>query len=320
MRLNESCRKERNAVNEDAGSNQKQFRAGFVAIVGRPNVGKSTLTNALVGHKVAITSGRPETTRHNIRGIVQRPDGQLVVVDTPGFHRPRTLLGRRLNDMVQEALVDVDAVVVCFPADQKIGPGDRFITSESARSGSTRIAVATKIDAVSKNRLAEHLLEISELASWDAIVPVSAKTGENLERLVEVLIGAMPVSPPLYPEDEITEETEETLIAEFIREAALEGVRDELPHSLAVQVTEMTERDARGGSRPVLDIYATIYVERDSQKAIVIGKGGSRLKNIGTTSRKDIEDLLGRRVYLHLHVTVAKNWQTDPKILQRFGF
>ena len=293
-----------------------EFRAGFVAIVGRPNVGKSTLTNALVGHKVAITSMRPETTRHNIRGIVQAPHGQLVVVDTPGFHRPRTLLGRRLNEMVQEALIDVDAVVVCFPADQKVGPGDRFITSEATRGGATKIAVVTKIDQVSKDRLAEHLLAVSELDSWSAIVPVSAETGENMERLTEVLVSEMPVSPPLYPEDEITEETEETLISEFVREAALEGVRHELPHSVAVQVTEMIERKKAG----VLDVHVTIYVERDSQKAIIIGKGGSRLKQIGTTARKEIEALLGRRIYLHIHVTVAKNWQTDPKILQRFGF
>ena len=298
------------------GEEMSEFRAGFVAIVGRPNVGKSTLTNALVGHKVAITSMRPETTRHNIRGIVQAPDGQLVVVDTPGFHRPRTLLGRRLNEMVQEALIDVDAVVVCFPADQKVGPGDRFITSEATRGGATKIAVVTKIDQVGKDRLAEHLLAVSELDSWSAIVPVSAKTGENMERLTEVLVSEMPVSPPLYPEDEITEETEETLISEFVREAALEGVHHELPHSVAVQVTEMIERKKAG----VLDVHVTIYVERDSQKAIIIGKGGSRLKQIGTTARKEIEALLGRRIYLHIHVTVAKNWQTDPKILQRFGF
>ena len=298
------------------GDEMSEFRAGFVAIVGRPNVGKSTLTNALVGHKVAITSMRPETTRHNIRGIVQAPGGQLVVVDTPGFHRPRTLLGRRLNEMVQEALIDVDAVVVCFPADQKVGPGDRFITSEATRGGATKIAVVTKIDQVSKDRLAEHLLAVSELDSWSAIVPVSAKTGENMERLTEVLVSEMPVSPPLYPEDEITEETEETLISEFVREAALEGVHHELPHSVAVQVTEMIERKKAG----VLDVHVTIYVERDSQKAIIIGKGGSRLKQIGTTARKEIEALLGRRIYLHIHVTVAKNWQTDPKILQRFGF
>lgn len=302
------------------GDEMSEFRAGFVAIVGRPNVGKSTLTNALVGHKVAITSMRPETTRHNIRGIVQAPGGQLVVVDTPGFHRPRTLLGRRLNEMVQEALIDVDAVVVCFPADQKVGPGDRFITNEATRGGTTRIAVVTKIDQVGKDRLAEHLLEVSELDSWSAIVPVSAKTGENMDRLVEVLVSEMPVSPPLYPEDEITEETEETLISEFVREAALEGVHHELPHSVAVQVTEIIERPARGDKPGVLDVHVTIYVERDSQKAIIIGKGGSRLKQIGTTARKEIEELLGRRVYLHIHVTVAKNWQTDPKILQRFGF
>lgn len=301
-------------------SEEKDFRAGFVAIVGRPNVGKSTLTNAMVGHKVAITSNRPETTRHNIRGIVQQPDGQLVVVDTPGFHRPRTLLGKRLNQMVQEALSDVDTVVVCFPADQKVGPGDRYITRESSHVGGKRVAVATKIDEVSKGRLAEHLLEISQLDSWDEIVPVSAKTGENLQRLIDVLVSQMPKSPPLYPEDEITEETEDTLIAEFVREAALEGIHHELPHSVAVQVTEIEERPAKADRLGVLDVHVTIFVERDSQKAIIIGKGGSRLKEIGTKSRAEIEQLLGRRVYLHLHVTVAKNWQTDPKLLARFGF
>lgn len=296
------------------------FRAGFVAVVGRPNVGKSTLTNAMVGQKVAITSMKPETTRRNIRGIVNRPDGQLVLVDTPGFHRPRTLLGKRLNDMVQEALTTVDAVVVCFPADQKVGPGDRFIARESFHSEAPHIAVATKIDTVSKDRLAEHLLQIDELGSWSAIVPVSAQTGENMDRLVNLLISEMPVSPPLYPEGEITEETDEELIAEFVREAALEQVRDELPHSIVVAVNEIIPRETEEGEREVLDVYVNIYVERESQKAIVIGKGASRLKAIGKRSRRQIEQLLGKRVSLHTHVTVAKNWQTDPKMLKRFGF
>lgn len=302
------------------GDSDPDYRAGFVAIVGRPNVGKSTLINALVGTKIAITSMRPETTRHNIRGIVTKPDGQIILVDTPGYHRPRTLLGKRLNDMVQEALVDVDAVAVCFPADQKVGPGDKFITKEALRGRTKMIAVATKIDKVSQGRLAEHLMEVDGLYDWDAIVPVSAQKDDNLQTLTQVLIENLPLSPQLYPADEVTDESDETLIQEFVREAALEGVRDELPHSLAVRVDEIIERPSKDGKPGLLDVHVTIFVERDSQKAIVIGKGGSRLKQVGTQARKEIEALLGRRVYLHLHVTVAKNWQTDPKALNRMGF
>lgn len=308
----------------DLGDKHDDYRAGFVAIVGRPNVGKSTLTNALVGTKIAITSMRPETTRHNIRGIVTRPDGQMILVDTPGYHRPRTLLGKRLNDMVQEALVDVDVVAVCFPADQKVGPGDKFVTKEATRSqGRGRgklVAVVTKIDKVSGDRLAEHLLAVDSLHDWDAVVPVSATKKDNLETLTDVLIGELPLSPQLYPAEGITDETDETLIEEFVREAALEGVREELPHSLAVRVDELIERPSKGDKPGLLDVHVTIFVERDSQKAIVIGKGGSRLKQVGTQARKEIESLLGRRIYLHLHVTVAKNWQTDPKALRRMGF
>ena len=317
---------------DDLGEKHADYRAGFVAIVGRPNVGKSTLTNALVGTKIAITSMRPETTRHNIRGIVTRPDGQMILVDTPGYHRPRTLLGKRLNDMVQEALVDVDVVAVCFPADQKVGPGDKFVTREATHakggSGATSgrgprgkvVAVVTKIDKVSDGRLAEHLLEVDGLYDWDAVVPVSATKRDNLDTLTNVLISELPLSPQLYPSDEVTDESDETLIEEFIREAALEGVRDELPHSLAVRVDEMIYRPSKGDKPGLLDVHATIFVERDSQKAIVIGKGGARLKQVGTQARKEIEALLGRRIYLHLHVTVAKNWQTDPKALRRMGF
>lgn len=298
------------------------YRAGFVSIVGRPNVGKSTLTNALVGQKVAITSLRPETTRHNIRGIVSRPDGQLILVDTPGYHRPRTLLGKRLNDMVREALAEVDAVAFCLPADQKVGPGDQFIARELKGMRVPVIAVATKIDKVSKDRLAEHLLDIDALGDWAAIVPVSAQKADNLQTLVEVLLQEMPESPQLYPDGEVTEESDEVLIAEFVREAALEGVREELPHSLAVQVEEIIPReDEEGTGRPpLLDVHVNIFVERESQKAIIIGKKGQRLKEVGTQARLQIESLLGQRVYLHLHVKVAKDWQSDPKMLRRFGF
>ena len=300
----------------------EDFRAGFVSIVGRPNVGKSTLTNALVGHKIAITSGRPETTRHNIRGIVHGEGYQLVLVDTPGYHRPRTLLGKRLNDMVREALSEVDVVIFCLPADQRIGPGDQFIARELRGIKRPIIAVATKCDAVPRDRVMKHLLSIEKLGEWAAIVPVSSVEGKGIDHLCEVLAQTVPLSPPLYPDGDVTDESRDTLIAEFIREAALEGVRDELPHSLAVQVEEIIERPRREGDDrpPMLDIHVNVYVERDSQKAIIIGRKGSRLKQIGTQSRAHIEELLGRRVYLDLHVRTAKDWQSDPKMLGRLGF
>ena len=300
----------------------EDFRAGFVSIVGRPNVGKSTLTNALVGRKIAITSGRPETTRHNIRGIVHGEDYQLVLVDTPGYHRPRTLLGKRLNDMVREALSEVDVVLFCLPADQRIGPGDQFIARELRGIKRPIIAVATKCDAVPRERVMKHLLSIEKLGEWAAIVPVSSVEGKGIDHLREVLAQTVPLSPPLYPDGDVTDESRDTLIAEFIREAALEGVRDELPHSLAVQVEEIIERPRREGDDrpPMLDIHVNVYVERDSQKAIIIGRKGSHLKQIGTQSRAHIEELLGRRVYLDLHVRTAKDWQSDPKMLGRLGF
>ncbi|WP_314130172.1 GTPase Era [Schaalia odontolytica] len=300
----------------------EDFRAGFISIVGRPNVGKSTLTNALVGRKIAITSGRPETTRHNIRGIVHGEGYQLVLVDTPGYHRPRTLLGKRLNDMVREALSEVDVVLFCLPADQRIGPGDQFIARELRGIKRPIIAVATKCDAVPRERVMKHLLSIEKLGEWAAIVPVSSVEGKGIDHLREVLADTVPLSPPLYPSGDVTDESRDTLIAEFIREAALEGVRDELPHSLAVQVEEIIERPRREGDDrpPMLDIHVNVYVERDSQKAIIIGRKGSRLKQIGTQARAHIEELLGTRVYLDLHVRTAKDWQSDPKMLGRLGF
>ncbi|MEE6282408.1 GTPase Era [Georgenia sunbinii] len=298
------------------------FRAGFASLVGRPNAGKSTLTNALVGQKIAITSGRPQTTRHTVRGIVHREDGQLVLVDTPGLHRPRTLLGERLNDLVHETMSEVDVVVFCLPADEKVGPGDRYIASRIADLRTPVIAVATKADKVDKQRLAEHLLAISALGDWAHVVPVSAVKGDQVDLLADLLLGEMPESPPLYPAGELTDEPESVMIAELVREAALEGVRDELPHSLAAVVEEIIEREPREGDTrpPLLNVHVLLYVERDSQKAIVIGKGGSRLRHVGTEARKGIEALLGARVYLDIHVKVAKDWQRDPKLLQRLGF
>lgn len=302
------------------------FRSGFACLVGRPNAGKSTLTNALVGQKVAITSGRPQTTRHTVRGIVHRPDAQLVLVDTPGLHRPRTLLGERLNDLVKDTLTEVDVVGFCLPADQKVGPGDRFIAeqlTELARDGrgTPVVAVVTKSDLVSRQRLAEHLVAVSALGEWADIVPVSAVDGYQVGVLADVLVGHLSEGPALYPDGELTDEPEEVMVAELVREAALEGVRDELPHSLAVVVDEIVAREQPAGDgRPMLDVRVNLFVERDSQKAIVIGRGGARLRDVGSEARRGIEALLGARVYLDLHVKVAKDWQRDPKQLGRLGF
>lgn len=302
--------------------NLDTYRAGFVAIVGRPNAGKSTLTNALVGKKIAITANQPETTRKVIRGIVSRSEGQLILVDTPGLHRPRTLLGQRLNDLVHESLSDVDAIALCLPADEAIGPGDKFLLSLVQKTKAPIVAVVTKTDKVSREALALKLLDLSQFADFAQIIPVSAVRGEQVELLASLLIEQMPLSPPLYPEDAITDESDEDLIAEYIREAALDGVRDELPHSIAVVIDEMEERVRRRGDTgtALIDIRASIYVERDSQKGIVIGRGGARLRDVGAKSRRQIEELLGRRVYLDLRVKVAKDWQRNPKLLGRLGF
>ena len=298
-----------------------EFRSGFVCFVGRPNTGKSTLTNALVGEKVAITSNRPQTTRHTIRGVVHREDFQIVLVDTPGLHRPRTLLGKRLNDLVRDTYTDVDVIGLCIPADEAIGPGDRWIY-EQIRDVAPRTAlvvIVTKIDKVPKDKVAAQLVAVHELAGEHAaaIVPVSATKGEQIDVLIDVLVDQLSPGPAFYPDGELTDEPEEVLMAEFIREAALEGVRDEMPHSLAVVIDEVSEREDRDD---LIDVRAIIYVERDSQKGIVIGKGGARLKQVGSTARTQIERLLGTKVFLELRVKVAKNWQQDPKQLGRLGF
>lgn len=296
------------------------YRSGFACFVGRPNAGKSTLTNALIGQKIAITSSRPQTTRHAIRGIVHREDAQLVLVDTPGLHKPRTLLGERLNDLVRDTYAGVDVICFCVTADDKIGPGDRFIAAELAQVSTPVIAVVTKTDLASKDRIGEQLLAVSALADWADVVPTSAIDGFQVQLLSDLLVSRLPAGPMLYPDGELTDEPEQVLAAEMIREAALEGVHDELPHSIAVTIEEMLPRADRPADKPLLDVYATIHVERDSQKAIVLGKGASRLRDVGTTARKQIEMLLGTPIYLDLRVTVAKNWQRDPKQLKKLGF
>ncbi len=300
---------------------EPEYAAGFACLVGRPNAGKSTLTNALVGHKVAITSSKPQTTRHTIRGIVTTAASQLILVDTPGLHRPRTLLGERLNDLVRETLHEVDVIGFCLPADQRVGPGDAFIAAELTEVMRARhtpvVAIATKSDRVDRVRLAEHLIAIDQLGVWADIIPCSATRGDQVDEVATVLSGHLPSSPgPLYPEGVLTDEPDEVMIAELVREAALEGVRDELPHSLAVVVEEIVPRE----DSHLLDVRVNVFVERDSQKAIIIGRGGSRLREVGSNARSGIEELLGRRVHLDLHVKVAKDWQRDPKQLGRLGF
>lgn len=299
-----------------------EHRAGFICFVGRPNAGKSTLTNALVGEKIAITSTKPQTTRRAIRGIVHRPTAQLILVDTPGLHRPRTLLGERLNDLVRETLLDVDVVAMCIPADQKVGPGDTYIAAEleELRRGGRQkplIAVVTKADLVTRPQLAEQLVAVDQLAPWTAVIPVSAVSEFQIETLVEVLAEQLPLSPPLYAQDTTHDEQRDVTIAELVREAALEGVHHEVPHSLNVVVEDIEERE---GSRGLLDVRVSIFVERESQKGIVIGRGGGRLKEIGTAARGQIEQLLGQRIHLDLRVKVAREWQRDPRALNRFGF
>jgi GTP-binding protein Era len=293
-----------------------EFRSGFVTFVGRPNVGKSTLTNALVGEKIAITSSKPQTTRRAIRGIVNTEKAQIIIVDTPGLHRPRTLLGQRLNHLVENTLGEVDVIGLCIPANEKIGPGDAFINEQIGSYRRAKLIVfVTKSETVSRDALAKQLVAVSELREWAAIIPVSAVSGEQLDELKELLGSLLPVSNALYPTDMATEETLEERICELIREASLEDSREELPHSLAVTIDEMGKREDSN----TFDIHANLWVERDSQKAIVIGKGGSRLKQIGSEARVEIEKLLGHKVMLRIHVKVAPDWQRDPKQLGRLG-
>ncbi|WP_410569411.1 GTPase Era [Amycolatopsis sp. cmx-4-61] len=296
-----------------------EHRSGFACFVGRPNAGKSTLTNALVGTKVAITSSKPQTTRHAIRGIVHREDAQLVLIDTPGLHRPRTLLGERLNDIVHTTWSEVDVVGFCVPANEKIGPGDKFIAAELQKIAKRTpvIGIVTKTDLVQPQQVAEQLLALQQVMDFAELVPVSAVDGFQVGTLADLLVRRLPEGPQLYPGGELTDEPEQTLVAELIREAALEGVRDELPHSIAVTVEEMLPREGRDD---LIDVHAFLFVERPSQKGIILGHKGERLREVGAAARRNIERLLGSKVYLDLHIKVAKEWQRDPRQLRRLGF
>ena len=303
------------------------FRSGFACFVGRPTAGKSTLTNALVGQKIAITSSKPQTTRHIIRGILSRPDAQLILVDTPGLHRPRTLLGERLNDLVHQTWAEVDVIGVCLPSSQRVGPGDEFLVREIAAlpRRPKLVALATKSDLVTPNRLAEHLMKIASLEEklgvrWEAMIPVSALTNDQVDVVADEIAKLLPVGPPLYPQETITDESDEVRIGELIREAALEGVRDELPHSIAVLVDEMRLREDRPKDKPLMEVFATIVVERDSQKGIIIGHQGERLRQVGGDARLQINELIGMPTYLSIKVKVMKDWQRNAKQLNRLGF
>ncbi|MEJ6014423.1 GTPase Era [Corynebacterium sp. H127] len=304
----------------ELGFTNENFRSGFVSFVGRPNTGKSTLTNALVGEKIAITANQPETTRHPIRGLVHRPDAQIIVVDTPGLHRPRTLLGERLNEIVKETYSDVDLICLVIPADEKIGPGDRWILDAVGQvAPKTKImGVVTKIDKVSRDQVGAQLMELHELLGGDCeVVPVSAKESEQIDVLSDVIVSQLPQGPKFYPDDHITDDDTEKRMSELIREAALSGLKDELPHSVAVEIDEILPNEDRPG---VLDIHAVIYVERPGQKTILMGKDNRRMGRIIHNSRQSIIKLVGHNVFLDLRIKVLKDWQSDPKALGRLGF
>ena len=296
------------------------FKAGFIAIVGRPNTGKSTLVNALVGTKIVITSHHPNTTRNPIRGIINRDTFQMIVVDTPGMHKPKTALGTRLNSMVNENIDATDAVVLCLPANEDIGAGDEYIAKQ-IKGRQEVFLVVTKVDTVSKSELAAKLVSVTEFAKKVGqekaeIIPISAKNLEQTDLLLDLLAKKLPLSPALYPTDINTDQVQELMFADLIREAAIEELYEELPHSVMVTIEEMGERD----NGKIFDISATLHVERDSQKGIIIGPQGTKLKAIGSTARKSIENIVGLQVFLQIHVKVSKEWQKDPKLLAKLGF
>ena len=293
------------------------MKSGLVALAGRPNVGKSTLLNHLLGRKVAIMSDKPQTTRSVVRGVLHRPEGQAVLIDTPGLHKPKTLLGQRLNALARGTLAEVDLVCLLVDATAGVGRGDQFLAAEIAKVKAPRFCLVNKVDAASRQAVAAALVAAADLGDWAEVVPLSARTGEQLDVLAELLFRHLPEGPPLYPDDQVTDEPEQHLIAELIREKALGLLRDELPHSLAVVVDELGPSD---DNPEILVIRATLFVERSSQKPILLGRGGTLLRDIGTRARTDLEALLGTHLFLDLHVKVAKEWQRDPKHLQRLGF
>jgi GTP-binding protein Era len=290
-------------------------RSGFVAVVGRPNVGKSTLVNALVGRKVAIVSDKPQTTRRDIRAVLTTGDYQIVFTDTPGFHKPRTLLGSRLNALVGEATQGVDAVVQVVDAADGIGRGDAFVFERQIRGfDGPKLCAVNKLDAVRHHEEVPQLQAAADLGEWDEVVPVVARTGRGVDVLRDLLVARLPEGPPYYPAGEVSDQPLEARLSEIVREKALAVTRQEVPHSIAVVVDELEHADG------LTTIHASLIVERDSQKGIVIGKGGATLKTIGSRAREEMELALGTRVFLDLRVKVLKDWQRDPKALQRLGF
>jgi GTPase len=291
------------------------YRSGFVSIAGRPNVGKSTLLNALLNRKVAITSAKPQTTRNAIRGVLSGDGWQMVFIDTPGLHKPKTALGERLNVVVRRTLKEVDAILFMIDATQPVGIGDRFVAEEILKLDTPAIAVVNKMDAVKHPELVAQLAAAETMGEWREIIPISAVQGRKVDELRDLLVGLLPEGPQYYPDDVFTDQPREFLVAEIIREKALELTRQEIPHSIAVMVEEITERDD-----DVTEIHAIVYVERASQKGIVIGKGGAMLKEVGTRARRELEWILGSKIFLRLQVKVAREWQRNPAALQQLGY
>lgn len=291
------------------------FKSGFVAIVGRPNTGKSTLVNQLMHRKVAIVSDKPQTTRHAIRAVLNIPGAQMILMDTPGYHKPHHLLGEQLNSVVENALREVDAIVFIVDVESGVGTGDQFLAEMMNEIDTPIVLCPNKIDATSPAQRMEQIAEAGRLGDFQAIVPISGKSGENLDKLMEELSGLMPEGPRYYPEGMETDQPEHVVVAELIREKILDLTRDEVPHSVAVEIESMAPRK----KSDLVDIEAYVFVERDSQKGIVIGKHGAVLKQVGTLARTELEALLGTRIYLSLRVKVRKNWRKDAAFLQRLG-